>query len=165
MHPRLHPMTEQEAQAVSEWRYPPPYDVYRWPAWADMLRDGREFADPDIRLAQYLSVRDDHGRLVGYVQLFPLDRAIRIGIGLRPDLCDRGLGANVIRLSVREAVRRMPDGEIDLEVEQWNKRAIRAYEKAGFVITDEYARRATHGIVHLYCMVWNNDGISAHGGT
>lgn len=150
-------MTEEEAQAVTEWRYPPPYDVYRWPAWADMLREGREFADPDIRGAQYLSVRSNQdGALIGYVQLFPLDRAIRIGIGLRPDLCDQGLGASIITLAVEEAARRQPGAEIDLEVEQWNKRAIRAYEKAGFSITDEYTRRATHGPVHLYCMVWHN---------
>ena len=88
---QLHPMTEKEAQAVTEWRYPPPYDVYRWPAWDDMQREEREFADPDIRAAQYLSVRDSQSQsLIGYMQLFPLDRAIRIGIGLRPDLCDQG---------------------------------------------------------------------------
>ena len=150
-------MTEQEAQAVTEWRYPPPYDVYRWPAWADMLREGREFADPDIRNAQYLSIRNTQDdTLIGYVQLFPLDRAIRVGIGLRPDLCDQGLGTPIIKLAVQEAARRQPGAEIDLEVEQWNKRAIRAYEKAGFAITDEYTRRATHGPVQLYCMVWHN---------
>lgn len=154
---QLSNMTEAEAKAVTEWRYPPPYDVYRWPAWADMLREGREFADPEIRGAQYLSVRDTQdGALIGYVQLFPLDRAIRIGIGLRPDLCDQGLGTPIIQLAIQEAARRQPEAEIDLEVEQWNKRAIRAYEKAGFAITDEYTRRATHGPVRLYCMVWNN---------
>lgn len=154
---QLHPMTEKDAQTVTEWRYPPPYDVYRWPAWEDMLRDGSEFADPEIREAQYLTVRDSRDRsLVGYVQLFPLDRAVRIGIGLRPDLCDQGLGTPIIKLAIEEAARRQPGAEIDLEVEQWNKRAIRAYEKAGFAITDEYTRRATHGPVRLYCMVWHN---------
>jgi len=154
---QLHPMTEQEAKAVTEWYYPPPYDVYRWPTWDEMLRDGREFADPDIRAAQYVSVRDtDTHELIGYVQLFPLDRVIRIGIGLRPDLCDQGLGTPIIKLAVEEAARRQPGAEIDLEVEHWNKRAIRAYEKAGFSIADEYTRRATHGPVQLYCMVWNN---------
>lgn len=158
MNPHLHPMTEQEARTVSEWRYPPPYDVYRWPAWADMLRDGREFADADIRREQYIAVRDAdnaaNDELIGYVQLFPLDRAIRVGIGLRPDLCDKGLGPAIIKLAVAEAARRKPGAEIDLEVEQWNKRAIRAYEKAGFKVTDQYSRRATHGIVYIYCMVW-----------
>ncbi|MFC5529963.1 GNAT family N-acetyltransferase [Cohnella yongneupensis] len=154
LHMQLCKMTEEEAQAVSEWRYPAPYDVYRWPAWADMLREGRELADPDIRREQYLSVRDAEGVLVGYIQLFALDRAIRLGVGLRPDLCDRGLGKQLIQLAIQEATRRKPGAEIDLEVEHWNKRANRAYEKAGFVITDYYSRRATHGIVNIYCMVW-----------
>lgn len=163
MKPRFHPMTEQDAQAVTEWRYPPPYDIYRWPDWEEMLRDDREFTDPAVREAQYLSVRDEDDAdapLLGYVQLFALDRAIRIGIGLRPDACGRGLGTSIVKLAVEEAARRMPGAEIDLEVEHWNKRAIRAYERAGFAIADVYTRRATHGVVNLYCMVWNGDGIS-----
>lgn len=91
---------------------------------------------------------------VGYAQLFPLDRAVRLGIGLRPDLCDRGLGPALIRLAAAEARAARPDAaEIDLEVEQWNERAVRAYEKAGFRITDSYERRASHGLVALHCMV------------
>jgi len=154
---RLRPMTEEDGQAVCLWRYPEPYHLFRWPAWDAMVEHGKEFADPDIRASQYLSVRNgDNGELVGYVQLFPMDRAIRLGMGLRPDCCDRGWGTPLTKMVVREAMRRQPGAEVDLEVEKWNVRAIRTYEKAGFVVTDRYDRRATHGIVSVYCMVWHN---------
>ncbi|TVX95011.1 GNAT family N-acetyltransferase [Cohnella terricola] len=152
----LEPMTEQDGRDICDWRYPEPYDLFRWPPWDAMVEQGREFGDPEIRQRQYLSVRiEGQPQLVGYVQLFPMDRAVRIGMGLRPDCCDRGWGAFLAGLVVREAERRKPGAEIDLEVEKWNKRAIRAYEKAGFVVTDAYDRRATHGIVSVLCMVWH----------
>jgi ribosomal-protein-alanine N-acetyltransferase len=151
---RLEPMTAEDAADVSLWRYPAPYDRYRWPPWEQLVKDGREFADPDIRAAQYLSVRGKNGGLAGYVQLFPLDRAIRIGLGLRPDLCGIGLGGGVIGLAVEEALRRRPAAQVDLEVETWNRRAILAYKKAGFTAEDEYEKPASHGMVRILCMVW-----------
>jgi RimJ/RimL family protein N-acetyltransferase len=153
----ISPMTEQDARLICDWRYPPPYDCYRWPPWPQMQREKREFADPDIRADQYLSIREADGTLAAYVQLFPLDRAVRIGLGLRPDLCGHGFGGEVIRLAITEARRRRPRAEIDLEVETWNQRAIRAYQKAGFVMQDQYERRAEHGIVHVLCMVLASD--------
>jgi RimJ/RimL family protein N-acetyltransferase len=150
----LRPMTEEDARRVCGWRYPEPYHVYRWPEWEEMVREGREFADPAIRAEQYVTLTEPGGELAGYAQLFPLDRAVRIGIGLRPDLCGLGLGREAILLAAEEARRRRPDAEIDLEVETWNRRAVNAYAKAGFVVEDEYERRAEHGIVRILCMVW-----------
>lgn len=155
---KLEPMSEEDGQAICEWRYPAPYELFRWPTWETMLKYGREFADAEIRHEQYLAVRTTKDKeLVGYVQLFPMDRTLRIGMGLRPDCCDRGWGAMLTRLVVQECCRRQPDAEIDLEVEQWNKRAIRVYEKSGFIITDEYERLASHGTVSVFCMVWNKE--------
>lgn len=159
----LRKITEQEGQAISHWRYPPPYDLYRWPLWETMVKQGIEFGDPQIRLAQYLAVHDHHSdELVGYIQFFPMGQTIRLGMGLRPDCCDRGWGSTLTTLAVEEAGRRLPGAEIDLEVEQWNKRAIRAYEKAGFVITDEYDRPSIQGLVPVFCMVWHHKVTHIH---
>ena len=153
----LTPLTEEDGQFICDWRYPAPYELFRWPTWATMVEHGREFGDARIRREQYMAVRNvDNQELIGYVQLFPMDRALRIGMGLRPDCCDRGWGTTVTTLVIQEAQRRNPGAEIDLEVEQWNKRAIRVYEKAGFIITDQYERRASHGTVSVFCMVWQS---------
>lgn len=150
----LDKMTEEDGQAVCDWRYPAPYERYRWPSWETMVNDNREFADPETRQTQYMALRNENHQLIGYVQFFSLDRTIRIGLGLRPDSCDRGFGPAVIAMAVEQAKLRQPGAEIDLEVEQWNRRAIRAYQKAGFVITDQYERKAMHGTVFVFCMVW-----------
>jgi ribosomal-protein-alanine N-acetyltransferase len=153
---RLDSMTEEDGRVICEWRYPAPYDLYRWPPWETMVKQGREFGDEHIRQTQYMSVGGEQGQLVGYVQFFEMERTLRLGMGLRPDCCDLGWGATLTGLAVQEACRRQPAAEVDLEVEKWNKRAIKVYEKAGFVLTDEYERRASHGIVDVICMVWHN---------
>lgn len=151
---RIGPMSEEDGARICDWRYPPPYDNYRWPAWERMKAEEREFGDPDIRARQYVSVRDADGELIGYAQFFPMEGVVRLGMGLRPDCCSLGWGQAFASAIAREAVRRAPQAEIDLEVETWNARAIRAYEKAGFAATDRYDRRSSHGIVSILCMVY-----------
>jgi ribosomal protein S18 acetylase RimI-like enzyme len=147
------PMSERDAEEICSWRYPQPYETYRWPSWETMKTGEKEFGDPRIREEQYASVRDREGRLIGYAQFFPLVGVVRLGVGLRPDCCDLGWGPAFIQAVAEEAARRSPGAEIDLEVETWNRRAIRAYEKAGFAATDRYDLKAAHGIVSILCMV------------
>lgn len=151
---RIGPMSEADGAEICTWRYPPPFDLYRWPSWERMKAEEREFGDPAIRERQYASVRDGDGRLIGYAQFFPMVGVVRLGLGLRPDCCGRGWGAAFAAAIAEEAARRAPNAEIDLEVETWNVRAIRAYEKAGFVASDRYERQAAHGRVSILCMVY-----------
>lgn len=149
-------MSEAHAMEISEWSYDPPYHIYNFPAWEDMKKDGIEFGDSVLRMEQYGAVTDGAGRLSGYVQWFPMLGVTRLGLGLRPDLCGRGTGRRLARLAAEEALRRMPGNEIDLEVLAWNHRAIRAYEKAGFSITDTYSRPLPGGGEGLcHCMVFS----------
>jgi ribosomal protein S18 acetylase RimI-like enzyme len=92
--------------------------------------------------------------LCGYAQLFPLVGVTRLGLGLRPDLCGRGLGSAFVKLIAQEACNRQPANEIDLEVLIWNTRAIKAYERAGFHITDTYERNTPTGPDIFHCMVF-----------
>lgn len=149
------PMTEQHAETICGWRYEPPYDLYGWDSWATMRRLEIEFGDPDLRQRQYAAVTDDRGELQGFAQFFPLLGVIRLGLGMRPDLCGRGLGPYFVSMIVEEAQRRAPEGEVDLEVLIWNRRAIRAYEKAGFRITDTYFRQTPDGSAQFHCMVYD----------
>ena len=113
-----------------------------------------EFGDPDIRQRQYISVLDEREALWGFAQLFPMHEVTRIGLGMRPDWCGRGMGKRFMQTIVREARRRRPADEIDLEVMTWNERAIRAYQRAGFHITDTYERLTPTGNALFHCMVY-----------
>lgn len=158
---RLAPMTESDAIAISSWHYPPPYEMYNWIPWKTALEQERDYAVPKIRRQQFRSVYYG-GELCGFVQWFPLlaedgSRAvIRLGLGLRPDWCGKGRGADFAAFLAATAAQGHPGCEIDLEVAAANVRAIRAYKRAGFIIAGEYELPSSQIRGDLvYCMVWN----------
>lgn len=121
-----------------------------------MKKDGFEFGDPVLRDMQYAAVLAEDGSFIGFAQFFPLGASvIRLGLGLRPNLCGQGLGALFVRTIAEEALRRSPGCEVDLEVFTWNTRAIRTYEKAGFITEDTYMRPAPDGPHEVHCMVFH----------
>uniref|UniRef100_UPI0034A054ED GNAT family N-acetyltransferase n=1 Tax=Saccharibacillus sp. CPCC 101409 TaxID=3058041 RepID=UPI0034A054ED len=153
-------MTESDGEQISRWSYEKPYDIYGWMPWAQMKELGIEFGDPELRERQYVSVYRS-GELQGFAQLFPLSSTIRLGIGMRPDLCGHGLGTLFVQAVTAEALRRAPDYEIDLEVLTWNQRAIKVYTRAGFSIADTYERMTPDGMKPFYCMVYQPPAESA----
>lgn len=161
------PMEEAHAAEICTWSYDPPYNIYGWLPWDQMKALEVEFGDADLRQQQYVSVVDGDGNLCGFAQYFPIQGVTRLGIGMRPDLCGHGRGQAFVTAIVQEALKRTPDHEIDLEVLTWNTRAIKAYQKAGFTITDLYERLTPNGMKPFYCMVYQNgdgtgDGNTAH---
>ncbi|WP_308637093.1 GNAT family N-acetyltransferase [Paenibacillus silvisoli] len=152
------PLSDALAEELSAWRYEPPFDFYNWSTWKVMQQLGIEFGDAYIRQQQYAAVTDDNGALIGFAQFFPILGVTRIGLGLRPDLCGQGqgLGITLVQAIVKEAIRRAPDDEIDLEVHVWNTRAIRTYERAGFIITDTYEKPTAAGDVTVHCMSYTH---------
>ncbi|TYP69368.1 GNAT family N-acetyltransferase [Paenibacillus methanolicus] len=151
---RVMPLTEEQAAALCEWRYEAPFTFYQWLSWADMQAQEREFGDPAIRREQYAAVLDADDAFIGFAQFFPLAGVTRLGLGLRPDLCGRGAGLGFVQAIVREAIRRAPGNEIDLEVHAWNERAIAVYERAGFVVSDHYELATARGSEQILCMVY-----------
>ncbi|MCJ8015182.1 GNAT family N-acetyltransferase [Paenibacillus sp. KQZ6P-2] len=151
-------MSREHAETCCSWRYEPPYDrIYGWLPWEQMEALGVEFGDPEIREQQYISILDAENTLCGFAQLFPMVNVTRLGIGMRPDLCGLGRGKGFVNAVVDAAKARYPELPVDLEVQDWNERAIRTYLKAGFVITDTYEKQTPEGIGRFHCMVYGED--------
>jgi RimJ/RimL family protein N-acetyltransferase len=148
-------MEAGHAEEICKWNYTPPYNIYGWMPWEQMQALGIEFGDPQLRNEQYVSVLNGQGILCGFAQLFPMEHVVRLGIGMHPDLCGKGLGKLFMDAIVQEALIRYPEREIDLEVLTWNQRAIRTYQKCGFTITDTYERLTPTGNKPFYCMVYD----------
>lgn len=149
------PMEVSHAEDICSWEYESPYNIYGWMPWKQMQELEIEFGDPQLRTEQYVSVLNGQDTLCGFAQLFPMEGVVRLGIGMRPDLCGQGLGKLFMDAIVQEALVRYSDCEIDLEVLTWNQRAIRTYQKCGFSITDTYERRTPTGNKPFYCMVYD----------
>jgi len=140
---RIALMSQDEAEAIADWRYEPPYDFYDWPA---DHRDLEELLDPVRRGDHYFSARDAAGELVGFFGFGHKGDVVGVGVGLRPDLTGRGLGQSFLEAGLAFARERLTPTRFKLSVADFNVRAITVYERAGFVTTRSYMHETNGGL-------------------
>src|SRR5262245_2014090 len=134
-------LSQEDAEAIAAWHYPGPYSFYDWTADADDLR---ELLEPARRGEAYWAVRNDADALVGYFSFKPKEEVVEIGLGLRPDLTGRGLGASFLAAGLEFAREEFAPERFVLAVATFNERAITVYERAGFV-RDRVYMHSTNG--------------------
>ena len=139
---RFEPMSEQQARAVADWHYDPPYDFY------DMVADPEDLADlldPAQREGRDFAVLGDLEDLVGFFAFRRAEDAVEVGLGLRPDLTGRGLGLPFMLAGLEFARERYAPARFRLKVATFNRRAIRVYEQAGFIRGETFAHWTNGG--------------------
>jgi len=125
---RVEPANPELLAERAAWRYPPPYDFYD--------DDGIPPTNPELFYGAY----DEQGSLVGFFFYGPRSDALFYGLGLRPDLTGRGLGLEFVEAGMAFARERFGPRRLVLDVAEFNERAIRVYERAGFRRTGRKVR-------------------------
>ena len=130
------PMDADGFAETESWRYPPPYDFY----------DGD--ADPVLNPERYFAARDESGEIVGFLYFEERGPRLEYGLGLRPDLVDRGLGDEFFHAGLEYGRERYKPEVVQLSVAKFNDRARIVYERAGFRVVGEHSRTfARWGVV------------------
>jgi RimJ/RimL family protein N-acetyltransferase len=124
----VEPASSESLEEVATWRYEPPYDFYN--------DDGRPVRNPE----RFFAVRDDGGRLVGSLLFEERPAGVFYGLGMRPDLTGRGLGLEFVRLGLAFAHERFPGRRVVLDVADFNHRARKVYERAGFRVIGSHIK-------------------------
>jgi ribosomal-protein-alanine N-acetyltransferase len=133
----FHPMDEASARAILSWRYDPPYDVY------NLRSDEADdvvgyFLDPQNNFHR---ITDERGNLVACCSFGPDGQvpggdyaadALDIGLGLRPDLTGQGRGLDTVNSVLDFARLTFAPGAFRVTVAEFNQRALRVWERAGF---------------------------------
>ena len=131
------PMDKASARAISEWRYDAPYDIYNI-ASDNVEKEMQLFLDPQNA---YHTITDEQGDLVAYCCFGPDGQvsggdysaaALDIGLGARPDLTGQGRGLTYVNAVLHFARRAFPPTAFRVTVAEFNQRARRVWEKAGF---------------------------------
>ncbi len=129
---------DDRGQRMRDWLEPP-----KSLAQLEAEFDGN-VSDPDPAVVRM--VIEAEGRAIGDIDLFHIDQRSRnavVGLGI---WCEedrgRGFGTDALRTMVRWAFRHLNLHRIELSVEPDNARAVRVYEKLGFV--REGMRREHH---------------------
>ncbi|HAX72089.1 MAG TPA: GNAT family N-acetyltransferase [Firmicutes bacterium] len=129
------PLTEAMAKEIATWKYDGDYAIYNLPSWEDMTQQSFSLCDEQKR-KRFIGYADETEQLLGFVNLLDEGPHVFLGIGVKPTLCNKGLGKQILQLATQESCVRYPNKPIVLEVRSWNKRAVMCYESAGFKIID-----------------------------
>jgi len=121
-------LSEEAHAALRSWRYPPPYDFY----------DGD--VDPPLNPERFFGAFDEDGELVGFYYFEQKPPDLDYGLGLRPDLVGQGLGLEFFRAGLDFAHERYRPRRVYLHVAEFNQRARKVYERAGFVEVSRHVR-------------------------
>jgi len=118
----IEPASAEAFELMAAWRYPPPYDFY----------DGD--VDPVLNPERFYEARDEAGELIGFYYFEPNPPDLDYGLGLRPDLTGHGLGLEFFQAGLDFARDRYRPQRVYLHVAEFNERARRVYERAGFSV-------------------------------
>jgi ribosomal-protein-alanine N-acetyltransferase len=142
MRVEIRQMQEEEAQEIATWRYEPPYSFYDADADPDDLA---LLLGKETREGRYFSAFAE-GALVGSFEFKVDGDDVTIGLGLRPELTGRGLGLEFVEEGMAFARERFGPTRFRLSVATFNERAIRVYERAGFLTLRTFDHATNAGV-------------------
>lgn len=134
------PMNETYADdIVSNWHYDDVYSFYNMAADEDDLRIFMDTKNWENIIKAVLNENDE---LVGWASFYTENDEFWLSLGLRPDLTGQGLGEEFVSECVIYAISgyKLTKHRIKLAVALFNQRAIKVYQRAGFLETNKTIR-------------------------
>lgn len=147
--------TEAHAKEISTWVYEGKYSIYNFPPWKIMLKEKFALCNP-IKRKSFIAYTDEADNLIGFVNLVDEGKYVFFGIGLKPNICGKGIGKEVVNMSIEESKNKFGLKPIILEVRSFNKRAIKCYESQGFKIIGISEHDTFVGSGDFYIMEYNH---------
>lgn len=140
-------MTEEYAKDISTWRYPYPFENYSFESndfEMKQLFNGLYFPallSTDNSLSGFIAIGPSAQiRRKGNNYFYDDESYTDIALGLKPDMCGRGLGQHLLEAAIAFAKKHYPEDGVRLTVEARNKRAHYLYKRAGFKKVKSFKR-------------------------
>lgn len=132
-------LTEEYASSIAEWVYEEPYSFYNM--------DGSEECISELMNGDYYYVLNNDNELFGFIctgdsarvaggheiGIYNNDKYIDLGLGLSPALTAKGSGVNFLTSCIQFVKKEYHTSSLQLVVAIFNERAIKVYERVGFV--------------------------------
>ena len=145
-------LTDEDKKAICSWKYDGECSIYNIPSYESIKESQSGFMNPE-KENNYRVFKNDNN-IIGYIYLSERETEIFIGIGVNPNFLNMGFGTQIVLESSALSKELYPEKPLCLEVRNWNERAIRCYEKAGFVIDGEaYEQETPIGVGYFYRMI------------
>jgi [ribosomal protein S18]-alanine N-acetyltransferase len=147
----LSALSEEHAKEICDWEYKEEYRIYNT-NWATVQVQKWAIADELKRKLQFSAVLDDNNALCGYFRFVEENDRVMLGLGLDPQICGKGIGTELMKLILNEFYHRYPGHTLELEVRDFNQRAIKCYSHAGFHVVDSYSKDTLIGAGNFLLM-------------
>jgi len=134
------PLSWGDALDVARWRYPPPYQMYDLSRAPLLISVALHRLLAPIGRMGFYAVSSAGDPLVGVFSFHKLGRTVELGLALRPDLTGRRIGLGFVEAGMEFARANFAPAQFRLDVALFNQRAIRVYERAGFVRGPRFVR-------------------------
>lgn len=148
MHLHIEKMTGNNARYILEWKYEEPYDLYNNEATDEALQemlDGSYYTllNEQNDIAGFFCIGKNAQVPIGHRFGVYVDNLVDMGLGMHPTLVGKGNGTEFCTYIIQFIEEQYVGTPIRLTVAKFNKRAIRLYEKIGFVSVAEFSTDTT----------------------
>lgn len=135
----FHPMSEEYASLIAHWKYKKPYSMYSM--------DGSYDCISELMNGDYYYVLDNLNTLVGFIcngnsaripggyeiGIYNDSKYLDIGLGMRPEITGKGRGLEFLTHCINFLKEQFKAQNFQLVVAIFNERAIKVYERTGFI--------------------------------
>ncbi len=142
-------MNQAEAEDIANnWKYEGEYSFYDM---TEDVEDYEEIISPALRGDIYFSVIEDEN-LIGFFCVEQDNNDIEIGLGLKPELTNKGSGLGFVKTILKFVSHNYEFESVILDVADFNKRAIIVYERAGFAAAKKIKVNTNGGVYDFAVM-------------
>ena len=109
------PLGWRDTQAVADWRYRSPYELYDLSRSALLVGAGLHRLLAPLRVVGFYAVQRNANPLAGVFSFRRMGTTVELGLGLRPDLTGRSIGLAFVEAGMvfaRETLRLPPSGSM-----------------------------------------------------
>jgi [ribosomal protein S18]-alanine N-acetyltransferase len=137
----LRKRTQEDVNEFITWKYDGLYSFYDNDIQEEKINGFLQSIETD----NFYSVIDELGELVGNCEFFNVGEAkeeiIAVGVQMKPSLTGKGNGLMFIQAIIEKGRDLKGYDHLELAVVDFNKRAIKVYEKAGFNTKGNFENR------------------------
>ncbi|MBW3112436.1 GNAT family N-acetyltransferase [Bacillus sp. MCCB 382] len=130
--------TEEDINEFLTWTYDGIYSFYDNNSQIEKIEGLKQ----SVHLERAFSVVDENGSLIGNCEFYDVEEdgkdILVLGVQMKPSLTGKGQGSAFVKAIIDQGRERLKFSHLELAVADFNERAIRTYEKEGFLVRDEF---------------------------
>ncbi|WP_433747381.1 GNAT family N-acetyltransferase [Falsibacillus pallidus] len=130
--------TEEDINEFITWTYEGKYSFYDNNIQEEKIEGFKE----SVNSERAFSVIDENENLIGNCEFFDVeddgDLIVAVGVQMKPSITGKGYGSRFVKAIIEQGRELLNFNHLELAVVDFNERAIRTYEKEGFIKKGEF---------------------------